>query len=63
MGCLSEIRTVEGSTTATASTTSNSLARVALVAGAWIRSMFHLTSSAVKGLPLWKRTPFRRWRT
>ena len=33
-GCLSAIRTVEGSTTVTASTTSNSLARVALVAGA-----------------------------
>ena len=63
LGCLSAIRTVAGSTTVTASTTSNSFARVALVAGAWIRSMFHFTSSAVNGLPLWKRTPFRRWST
>ena len=62
-GCLSVIRAVVGSTTVTASTTSNSLARVALVAGAMIRSMFHFTSSAVNGLPLWNLTPFRRYRT
>ena len=63
LGCLSAIRTVCGSTASTDWTTANSRARVAFVLGSSMRSMLNFTSSAVKGLPLWKRTFFRRWRT